>query len=104
MVKWGLWQFDILASSLWDGGTLFNLMVHLLQLTEYELCIASNLVDPQSMHTTWEDIGGMEETVEEIQEAVILPFTCQKILGGSLLLQPPKGRSGFPVINFLGRK
>lgn len=61
------------------------------KLTEYEMCIASNLVDPSAMTTEWEDIGGMEDIIEDIKETVILPFNCQKLCSGSMLLQPPKG-------------
>lgn len=57
------------------------------------MCIASNLVDPSAMTTEWEDIGGMEDIIEDIKETVILPFNCQKLCSGSMLLQPPKGRS-----------
>ena len=67
------------------------LYVCYIQLTEYELCIASNLVDPLSMVTSWEDIGGLEETIREIQETVILPFKRKDLFAGSQLLQPPKG-------------
>jgi len=60
-------------------------------LTDYELCIASNLVDPLSMVTEWEDIGGLTETIQEIQETIILPFRHRKLFAGSGLVQPPKG-------------
>lgn len=65
--------------------------VILLQLTEYELCIASNLIDPSSMVITWEDIGGLDDVVQEIKETVILPFARRDLFLGSALLQPPKG-------------
>ena len=64
-----------------------------LQLSEYELCIASNLIDPASMSVTWQDIGGLDGTVQEIKETVILPFARRDLFMGSLLLQPPKGNS-----------
>ncbi len=63
----------------------------MFQLTEYEMCIASNLVDPLSMLTSWEDIGGLDEVIEEIHETVLLPFTNRKLFSKSSLLQPPKG-------------
>jgi len=43
------------------------------------------------MVTSWEDIGGLEEIIDEIQESVILPFKRQDLFMGSQLLQPPKG-------------
>ncbi|XP_074648262.1 outer mitochondrial transmembrane helix translocase-like [Tubulanus polymorphus] len=62
-----------------------------VKLTEYELCIAANLVDPLAMVTSWEDIGGLEETIEDIQETVILPFKRRDLFSGSSLLTAPKG-------------
>ena len=64
----------------------------LLQLSEFELCIASNLVDPQSMNVSWDDIGGLDETVDEIMETVILPFRQRELFSDSSLIQPPKGQ------------
>ena len=61
------------------------------KLSEYELCIASNLVDPLSMVVSWNDIGGLEDCIEEIQETVILPFKRKELFADSDLLQPPKG-------------
>ncbi|KAJ8318722.1 hypothetical protein KUTeg_003813 [Tegillarca granosa] len=62
-----------------------------VKLTDYELCIAANLVDPSSMSTSWEDIGGLEEVIEEIKESVIFPFRRPDLFLNSSLIQPPKG-------------
>ena len=62
-----------------------------VKLSEFELCIASNLVDPLSMVTSWDDIGGLEDTIEEIVETVILPFRHSDLFADSGLIQPPKG-------------
>ncbi|XP_064637921.1 outer mitochondrial transmembrane helix translocase-like [Lineus longissimus] len=62
-----------------------------IKLTDYELCIASNLVDPLNMVISWEDIGGLDETVQEILETVIMPFKRREIFGNSTLMQAPKG-------------
>ena len=62
-----------------------------LQLTEYELCIASDLVDPLGMVVSWENIGGLEGTINEILETVILPFHDNLLTSNSSLVQPPKG-------------
>ena len=43
------------------------------------------------MVTSWEDIGGLDEVIQEIQETVIVPFTKTKLFSKSSLLQPPKG-------------
>ncbi|XP_076459385.1 outer mitochondrial transmembrane helix translocase-like [Babylonia areolata] len=61
------------------------------KLSEYELCIASNLVDPQSMEISWSNIGGLEDIIRDIRETVILPFKHTELFRHSPLLQPPKG-------------
>lgn len=61
------------------------------ELSEYEMCIASNLVDTKSMTVNWEDIGGLEPIINEINEVVILPFTRPDLFRSSELLRPPKG-------------
>ncbi|XP_034398131.1 ATPase family AAA domain-containing protein 1-A [Cyclopterus lumpus] len=62
-----------------------------VKLTEYEMNIASQLVDPQTMKVTWRDIAGLDEVVNELQDTVILPFQKRHLLAGSKLFQPPKG-------------
>ncbi|KXJ11447.1 ATPase family AAA domain-containing protein 1 [Exaiptasia diaphana] len=62
-----------------------------VQLSEYELAIAADLVDPLSMPVEWTQIGGLRETIEEVKETVILPFKQRDIFEGSALLSPPKG-------------
>jgi len=60
-------------------------------LTDYELCIAANLLDPNSVEVSWDSIGGLDTTIEEIKETVILPFKHANLFRNSNLLQPPKG-------------
>uniref|UniRef100_A0A3P8VTJ8 Outer mitochondrial transmembrane helix translocase n=1 Tax=Cynoglossus semilaevis TaxID=244447 RepID=A0A3P8VTJ8_CYNSE len=60
-------------------------------LTEYEMNIASHLVDPRSMKVSWEDIAGLDEVVNELQDTVILPFQKRRLLARSKLFQPPRG-------------
>ncbi|TMS03845.1 outer mitochondrial transmembrane helix translocase isoform X1 [Larimichthys crocea] len=62
-----------------------------VKLTEYEMNIASHLVDPQTMKVTWRDIAGLDEIINELQDTVILPFQKRHLLAGSKLFQPPKG-------------
>ena len=64
-----------------------------LQLSEYELCIASNLVLPDTMKTEWADIGGLQSTIDEIKETIISPFNHREIFAGTKLVQAPKGLS-----------
>ncbi|KAM7416398.1 hypothetical protein PAMA_018455 [Pampus argenteus] len=62
-----------------------------VKLTEYEMNIASHLVDPQTMKVSWKDIAGLDEVINELQDTVILPFQKRHLLAGSKLFQPPKG-------------
>ncbi|KAK4007604.1 outer mitochondrial transmembrane helix translocase isoform X2 [Daphnia magna] len=61
-----------------------------LQLTEYELAIASNLVDPESIPVSWNDVAGLDGVVQELHDTLILPIKSKKLFP-SQLLQPPKG-------------
>ncbi|KAL0979231.1 hypothetical protein UPYG_G00182450 [Umbra pygmaea] len=62
-----------------------------VKLTEYEMNIASHLVDPRSIRVSWKDIAGLDEVIYELQDTVILPFQKRHLLAGSKLFQPPKG-------------
>ncbi|KAM7018902.1 outer mitochondrial transmembrane helix translocase [Tautogolabrus adspersus] len=62
-----------------------------VKLTEYEMNIASHLVDPQTMKVSWRDIAGLDEIINELQDTVILPFQKRHLLARSRLFQPPKG-------------
>ena len=53
--------------------------------------MAANLLDPNSVEVSWGSIGGLELTIQEIQETVILPFQRADLFRHSSLLQPPKG-------------
>lgn len=69
---------------------VFNFVFH-RQLSDYELCIAANIVDTLTINMTWDDIGGLDSVIEEIKESVILPFRERQLFSDSVLLQPPKG-------------
>ncbi|KAL1273856.1 hypothetical protein QQF64_026670 [Cirrhinus molitorella] len=62
-----------------------------VSLTEYEMNIATLLVDPRSIKVTWRDVAGLDEIISEMQDTVILPFQKRHLFCGSKLLQPPKG-------------
>lgn len=83
--------------------------VNNIDLNEYELCIASNIILPKSLDTSWQDIGGLEHIINDLRETVIYPLrnfesdlsTTLKqqeqeqaniiITKRSKLIQPPKG-------------
>ena len=60
-------------------------------IDEYELTIASQLVLPESMATSWKDIAGLDAVINEIKESVILPIKKRKLFAQSNLLSAPKG-------------
>ncbi|TRZ01503.1 hypothetical protein DNTS_030365 [Danionella cerebrum] len=62
-----------------------------VSLTEYEMNIATHLVDPRAIKVTWRDVAGLDEIVSELQDTVILPFQKCYLFSASKLLQPPKG-------------
>lgn len=62
-----------------------------VKLSEYELTVAADIVDPLILPITWKDIGGLRETIEEIKESVIFPIQQKDIFKNSTLLSAPKG-------------
>ena len=54
------------------------------------MMIASHLVEPSTMSTTWEDIAGLEEVIRELKETVILPIQKRELFD-SPLTKAPKG-------------
>jgi len=62
-----------------------------MDLNEYEMTIAAQLVDPDSIETSWNDIAGLEEIIDDIKATVILPLKSPEIFYNSELHQAPKG-------------
>lgn len=62
-----------------------------VNLTEYELSIAAQLVDPKDINISWNSIAGLEDITQELRETVILPIQKRDLFTGSQLIQPPKG-------------
>ncbi|KAG0433550.1 hypothetical protein HPB47_019806 [Ixodes persulcatus] len=60
-------------------------------LTEYELSIAAQLIDPRDINICWDSIAGLEEITQELRETVILPIQKRDLFTGSQLIQPPRG-------------
>ncbi|KAK4474925.1 hypothetical protein MN116_002032 [Schistosoma mekongi] len=62
------------------------------KLNDYEVCVAVNLVDPKTLNTTWNSIGGLDSIINEIKHCVLEPLQAKRLLSiNSRLLQPPKG-------------
>jgi len=62
-----------------------------VQLTEYEMSIASQLVDPSSIKVAFSDVAGQAELVTELRQTVILPLQKRHLFTGSDLMAAPKG-------------
>jgi hypothetical protein len=62
-----------------------------VKLTEYEMLIASQLVDPASINISFKDIAGLEQLVAELRQAVILPIQKRSLFANSSLMAAPKG-------------
>lgn len=60
-------------------------------LNEYELTIASSLVNPEDIDVSWEDIAGLDDVIEELKCTVILPIKMPHLYSYSKLHEPPKG-------------
>jgi len=62
-----------------------------LNLSEYEMFIASQLVDPASINTGFEDVAGLDTLIVELKQEVILPLQKKELFAGSSLMAAPKG-------------
>lgn len=62
------------------------------QLTEYELMIASHLVNPSDISVSWANIAGLESVIQELKETVVLPIQRKDLFEDSQLTQAPKVR------------
>ncbi|XP_063867438.1 outer mitochondrial transmembrane helix translocase-like isoform X2 [Scylla paramamosain] len=62
-----------------------------ISLNEYELMIASQLVEPSQLTTSWRDVAGLTPIIQELRETLILPIQQRNRLHNSKLIQPPKG-------------
>ena len=61
-------------------------------LTEHEVVLASNLVEPSEVASSWEDIAGMDSLIQEIRETVILPLKRRDLFAkSSALIKAPTG-------------
>lgn len=63
-----------------------------LVLSQYEQAIAMDVVAPDDIPVTFEDIGGLGEIIEELKESVIYPLTMPHLYTStSSLLTAPSG-------------
>jgi len=62
-----------------------------VKLNNYEMMIASSLVEPSAMNVGWKDIAGLESVVQELRDTLILPIQKRDLFADSKLNQAPKG-------------
>ncbi|KAJ5866418.1 hypothetical protein N7534_000971 [Penicillium rubens] len=63
-----------------------------LTLNQYEQAIAMDVVAPEDIPVSFEDIGGLDEIIEELKESVIYPLTMPHLYAStSSLLTAPSG-------------
>lgn len=63
-----------------------------LTLSQYEQVIAMDVVAPEDIAVTFEDIGGLEDIIDELKESVIYPLTMPQLYARtSSLLSAPSG-------------
>ncbi|MCJ1479446.1 hypothetical protein MMC13_008132 [Lambiella insularis] len=63
-----------------------------LVLNQYEQIIASEVIAPEDIPVTFEDIGGLDAIIEELKESVIYPLTMPHLYShSSPLLSAPSG-------------
>ncbi|KAF2637540.1 AAA-domain-containing protein [Massarina eburnea CBS 473.64] len=63
-----------------------------LELTSYEQSIAMEVVAPEEIPVSFEDIGGLESIIEDLKESVIYPLTMPHLYShSSSLLSAPSG-------------
>ena len=51
----------------------------MLQLSEYELTVATDIVDPLTLPISWKDIGGLREVIDEIKVSMNAKITRYKV-------------------------
>lgn len=63
-----------------------------LVLSQYEQTIAMEVVSPDEIPVTFDDIGGLDMIIDELTESVIYPLTMPQLYSGhSSLLSAPSG-------------
>jgi len=62
-----------------------------IELTETEMQIAEEIIDPDSLEVTFDDIGGLEEAKSSLYELLILPVRRPELFPKKKLSATPKG-------------
>lgn len=63
-----------------------------LVLNEYEKSLLNSLITPDDINVDFNDVGGLTDVIDELQESVILPLTEPELFTAhQSLIQSPKG-------------
>ncbi len=76
---------EILSKKLNLSKTIIN------NLNEYELCILTDLINPLNINISWNDIAGLDDTIDHIRQTVIYPLQHPELFNQSKLLKTSKG-------------
>ncbi|KAL5119171.1 mitochondrial dynamin GTPase Msp1 [Pleosporales sp. CAS-2024a] len=75
-----------------DSGSRTRPRIQDLHLNTYEQTIAMEVVAPEEIPVSFEDIGGLDTIIEELKESVIYPLTLPHLYAhSSSLLSAPSG-------------
>jgi len=62
-----------------------------ISVNSYESIIANDIIMPENINVTFDDIGGLEEIKLKLQESVILPLKYPELFQRGKLLKVPRG-------------
>lgn len=75
-----------------DGSDINGSRIDKLVLNEYENQVALEVVAPEDIPVGFADVGGLEDIIEELKEAIIYPLTLPHLYShGGPLLSAPSG-------------
>lgn len=60
-------------------------------LNEHERALLEHVIEPDSLHVGFDDVGGLEDVKQELLDLIILPFKRPELFAKSSLLGTPKG-------------
>lgn len=81
-------EAQVRAQVIFDRLNLKNIKT---KLNEYELVVASQLIDPQTIDISWDNIGGLDNVIDDIKSEVILPMKVPYIFSNQRNHKPPTG-------------
>ncbi|CAF1533476.1 unnamed protein product, partial [Adineta steineri] len=53
---------------------------------EYEMCLLADLINPIDIKVTWQDIGGLDDIIDNVRQTVIYPLQHPELFSQSKLL------------------